>query len=156
MKAAVIHQYGSTEVLQLEEIEQPKNKPNQLLVKVHASSVNPVDWKICKGRWRFITGNKFPMILGNVLKPNGVYVTTLPNNDYLVMSVLTTLIPGKKAKLVFEKTNTQDLVYLKELIEASKIRPVIDRIYPLQEVAAAHAYSETEHAVGKIAIAVAP
>jgi len=93
-------------------------------------------------------------ICKNVLKPNGVYVTTLPNKDYIVKSILTALILAKKAKLVFAKTNTQDLVYLKELIEAGKIRPMIDRTYPLQEVAAAHAHSETEHAVGKIVITV--
>jgi NADPH:quinone reductase-like Zn-dependent oxidoreductase len=46
------------------------------------------------------------------------------------------------------------VLHLKELIEAGKIRTVIDRTYPLQELAAAHAYSEDGHAVGKIAIAV--
>ncbi|MBD2528385.1 zinc-binding dehydrogenase [Nostoc flagelliforme FACHB-838] len=45
---------------------------------------------------------------------------------------------------------TQDLLYLKELIEAGKIRAVIDRTYPLQELAAAHGDSETGRAVGKI------
>jgi len=71
-----------------------------------------------------------------------------------VESILTVVLPGQKAKLVLEKPNTQDLVYLKELIETGKIRAVIDRTYPLQELAAAHAYSETGRAVGKIAIAV--
>lgn len=72
--------------------------------------------------------------------------------DYLE-SVLTAFLPGQKAKLMFEKPNAQDLVYLKELIEAGKIRVVIDRTYPLQELAAAHDYSETGRAVGKIALA---
>lgn len=51
-----------------------------------------------------------------------------------------------------QKPNTQDLIYLKDLIEAGKIRVVIDRTYPLQELAAAHAYSETGRAVGKITL----
>ncbi len=72
-----------------------------------------------------------------------------------MQSVLTAFFPGQKAKFFFENPNTQDLVYLKELIEAGKIRTVIDRTYPLQELAAAHAFSESERAVGKIAIAVA-
>lgn len=38
--------------------------------------------------------------------------------------------------------------------EAGKIKTVIDRTYPLSEIADAHAYSETEHAAGKIAIAM--
>jgi len=313
MKAVVIRRYGSPEVLQYEDVEQPKIKPSQLLVKVHASTVNPIDWKIRKGMLRLITGNKFPIILGfdlsgevvevgsgvtrfkpgdqvygavglpggayaefaavpeksaapkptnmtheeaaavtgaaltvlqalqdqgkiqpgqtvlingasggvgsfavqiakalgadvtavcstknlelvkslganrlidytqqdftqdtaqydiifdavgkqsfssckAVLKPKGVYVTTLPTPDNVVQSALTALIPAKKAKFVFESHKSQDLVYLKDLIEAGKIRVVIDRTYPLQELAAAHTYSETERVIGKIAIAIA-
>lgn len=60
MKAAVISHYGSPEVLQYEEVELPKIQPNELLVKVRASCVNPVDWKIRKGMLKFVTGNKFP------------------------------------------------------------------------------------------------
>ncbi len=72
-----------------------------------------------------------------------------------MQSVLTAFIPGKKAKFILETARSQDLLYLKELIEAGKIRSVIDRTFPLQELAAAHAYSESERAVGKIAITVA-
>ncbi|BDI16773.1 hypothetical protein ANSO36C_25750 [Nostoc cf. commune SO-36] len=43
------------------------------------------------------------------------------------------------------------MLYLKKLIEVGKICAVIDRTYPLQELAAAHDYSETGRAVGKIA-----
>ncbi|WP_193195418.1 NAD(P)-dependent alcohol dehydrogenase [Nostoc sp. MG11] len=313
MKAVVIRRYGSPEVLQYEDVEQPKIKPEQLLVKVHASSVNPIDWKIRKGMLSLLTGNKFPMILGfdlageviavgsqvtrfqpgdsiygstgfpggayaefaavsenlvapkptnltyeeaavvplaaltalqalrdqgniqagqavlvngaaggvgifavqiakalgtqvtgvcstknldfvkslgadhlidytrqdftegiaqydivfdvvgkrslstskRVLKPNGIYITTLPTPEIFVQGILTAFIPGQKAKFIIERPNTQDLVYLKDLIEAGKIQVVIDRTYPLAELAAAHTCSETERAVGKIAIAVA-
>ncbi|MEH2421932.1 MAG: NAD(P)-dependent alcohol dehydrogenase [Nostoc sp.] len=312
MKAVVIRRYGAAEVLQYEDVEQPKIQPMQLLVKVRASSVNPIDWKIRQGMLSLIIGSKFPKILGfdvagevvevgsgvtrfkpgdaiygstsfpgggyaefaavpenlvalkptnlsyeeaasvplaaltalqglrdqgniqtgqtvlingaaggvgsfavqiakalgavvtgvsstknldlvkslladrvidytqqdfaqdtaqyeiifdavgkrslsqtkSVLKPNGIYITTQPSPETVVQSVLTTFLPGQKAKFFFEKPNTQDLVYLKELIEAGKIRVVIDRTYPLQELAAAHDYSETGRAVGKIAIAV--
>ena len=64
MKAVVIRRYGPPEVLQYEDVELPKIKPDQLLVKVHASSVNPIDWKIRQGMLSLITGNKFPMIFG--------------------------------------------------------------------------------------------
>jgi NADPH:quinone reductase-like Zn-dependent oxidoreductase len=90
-----------------------------------------------------------------VLKSNGIYITTLPSPEVLLEGVLTAFLPGQKAKFILEKPNTQDLVYLKELIEAGKIRVVIDRTYPLQELATAHSYSETGRAVGKIAIKVA-
>ncbi|MEH1802067.1 MAG: NAD(P)-dependent alcohol dehydrogenase [Nostoc sp.] len=312
MKAVVIRRYGAAEVLQYEDVEQPKIEPTQLLVKVRASSVNPIDWKIRQGMLSLIVGSKFPKILGfdvagdvvavgsgitrfkpgdaiygstsfpgggyaefaavpenvaalkptnlsyeeaaavplaaltalqalrdqgniqtgqtvlingaaggvgifgvqiakalgavvtgvsstknldlvkslgsdrvidytqqdftqdiaqydiifdavgkrslsetkKVLKPNGVYITTVPSPKVLLESVLTAFLPGRKAKFLFEKPNAKDLLFLKELIEAGKIRAVIDRTYPLQELAAAHNYSETGRVVGKIAIAV--
>ncbi|MCW5312571.1 zinc-binding dehydrogenase [Nostoc sp. KVJ3] len=311
MKAVVIRRYGAAEVLQYEDVEQPKIEPTQLLVKVGASSVNPIDWKIRKGMLSLIIGSKFPKILGfdvagevvevgsgvtrfkpgdaiygstsfpgggyaefaaipenlaalkptnlsyeeaaavplaaltalqalrdqgniqtgqnilingaaggvgifavqiakalgavvtgvsstknldlvkslgsdrvidytqqdftedtaqydiifdavgkrslsetkRVLKPNGVYITTVPNPKVMLEIVLTAFLPGQKAKFLFEKPNAKDLLFLKELIEAGKIRVVIDRTYPLQELAAAHIYSETGRAVGKIALA---
>lgn len=313
MKAVVIRRYGTPEVLQYEDVEPPKIKPNQLLIKVYASCVNPIDWKIRKGMLSLITGNTFPKILGfdlagdvvevgsqvtrfkpgdaiygstglpggayaeyaaiaenlvalkpsnlsyeeaaavpggaltalqalrdqgniksgqavlingaaggvgsfavqiakalgaevtgvcstknvdlvkslnadivldytqqdftkgnvqydiifdavgkrslsqckRVLKANGIYISTLPTPESIFESLITAFLPGQKSKLVLENPNTQDLAYLKDLIEAGKIRTVIDRTYPLQELAAAHAYSETERAVGKIAIAIA-
>ncbi|MER3494421.1 MAG: zinc-binding alcohol dehydrogenase [Mastigocladus sp. ERB_26_2] len=313
MKAVVIHRYGSAEVLQYEDVAPPKIKPDELLVKVHASCINPADWKIRKGMLRIVTGNKFPMVLGfdlagevvevganvtrftigdsiygtlrppnggayaefaavpescaaikptnmsyteaasvpiagltalqglrdkgniksgqavlingasggvgifavqiakilgaevtgvcstknlefvkslgadrvidytlqdftqepvqydiifdvvgkrsfseckKVLKPSGIYVITLPTPENILPGIVTTIIPGKKAKLVLASANARDLVYLKELIEAGKLRTVIDRTYSLQELATAHTYSESERAVGKIAIAV--
>jgi len=314
MKALIINQYGSASVLQYTDIEKPQIKPEQLLVKVHATSVNPIDWKIRSGHLSLITGNKFPMVLGfdvsgevvevgdkvtrfkpgdqiytyldelpggayaeyaavsekvaclkpnnmnyeqaaavplaaltalqalrdlgqikpgnhilingasggvgslavqiakamdthvtavcstknvefvkslgadriidytisdftqeaiaydvifdavgkqsfskcqSILKPNGVYITTLPTPDNLVQGFIRTILPGKKAKFILAKASGTDLVYLKEQIEANKIRAVIDKTYSLSELAAAHTYSEQGRAVGKIVITVA-
>lgn len=309
MKAVVIREYGSADVLRYEEVEAPKIKPHELLVKVHAAGVNPIDWKIRKGMLKIISGNKFPIILGfdlagevlevgsqsgfrvgdeiygslgvpggayaelaavpqkvaavkatnisfeeaaalpvaaltalqslrdkaniqqsqsvlingasggvgifavqiakalgaevtgvcssknldfvkslgadslidytqqdftqnqvqydivfdavgkqtfdnckKVLKPNGVYITTLPNLQNIVAIALTSLFGSQKAKFILAQPNTADLLYLNELIEAGKLRVVIDRTYPLQELAAAHIYSESERAKGKIVI----
>ncbi|MEH2015128.1 zinc-binding dehydrogenase [Nostoc sp.] len=58
-----------------------------------------------------------------------------------MQSVFTAFLPGQKAKFILDKRNTKGLVFLKELIEAGKIRVVIDCTYPLQELAAAHGYS---------------
>lgn len=314
MKAVFINQYGSTQVLQYGDLETPSLKRDQLLVKVYASSVNPVDWKIRAGQLQILTGYKFPLVLGfdvagevaevgesvtrfqkgdniyaysdslpggayaeyavvservaclkpnnmsyeqaaavplaattalqalrdlgqmlpghqvlingasggvgsfavqiakalkaevtavcgtqnvelvkslgaervidytvqdftkdttvydiifdavgkqsfssckNSLKPNGIYVTTLPDPDSVMQSAFTFLIPGKKSKLIVAQSSGQDLAYLKEFIEAGKIRSVIERTYPLSELAAAHTQSEQGHVVGKLAIAVA-
>jgi 2-desacetyl-2-hydroxyethyl bacteriochlorophyllide A dehydrogenase len=311
MKAAIINQYGNPEVLQYAEVEQPQLKPDQLLVKVHSSSVNPIDWKIRKGLLKILTGNQFPMILGfdvagdvvevgsrvtrfkvgdaiyarlnhkaggayaeyaavaesiaahkpetmsyeqaaavplaamtalqalrdqgqlqtgqkvlingasggvgtfavqiakvlgaevtgvcssknqdlvkslgadhvidytqqdftqdnvqydivfdvvgnrsfsdckRVLQPKGIYITTQPLPGNFLRGVLTSLLPGQKYKVILLQSNGADLAYLKEQIEMGKIHSVIDRTYPLSETAAAHAYSETEHAIGKVVI----
>jgi NADPH:quinone reductase-like Zn-dependent oxidoreductase len=64
MKAIIISRYGSPEVLQYEDVETPQIRPEQLLIKVHASSVNPIDWKTRKGMLSILTGNRFPLILG--------------------------------------------------------------------------------------------
>jgi len=64
MKSVVYHQYGSAEVLEIEEVEQPKIDDNQLLVKVHASSVNPIDWKVRQGYLKLMSGHDFPNKLG--------------------------------------------------------------------------------------------
>ncbi|MGI8935454.1 MAG: NAD(P)-dependent alcohol dehydrogenase, partial [Phormidesmis sp.] len=64
MRAAVIYSYGTPDVLQVAEVAAPEIKPDQLLVKVFASSVNPIEWKMRKGMLKLLTGSDFPMILG--------------------------------------------------------------------------------------------
>jgi NADPH:quinone reductase-like Zn-dependent oxidoreductase len=52
------------------------------------------------------------------------------------------------------KVNREDLVTLRELIDAGKVKPVIDRTYPLNETAEALRYLETGHARGKVVVTV--
>src|SRR5947208_14700356 len=49
MKAIVYHEFGSPDVLRLEEVEKPVPNDNQILVKVRALSVNPLDWHFMEG-----------------------------------------------------------------------------------------------------------
>jgi NADPH:quinone reductase-like Zn-dependent oxidoreductase len=49
MKAILFRCYGSPEVLQLEEVAKPVAKDDQVLVKIHAASVNPIDWHVMRG-----------------------------------------------------------------------------------------------------------
>lgn len=64
MRAAVMRSYGGPEVLGVEEVPRPQATGRRLLVKVRATSVNPIDWRIRRGELRFLTGNRFPRIPG--------------------------------------------------------------------------------------------
>jgi NADPH:quinone reductase-like Zn-dependent oxidoreductase len=63
MKAVVIDGYGGPDRLEVREMEKPEPGPGQLLVRVRAASVNPLDWKMRSGRMRYVKPAR-PMILG--------------------------------------------------------------------------------------------
>src|SRR5713226_5047638 len=54
MKAIVYHEYGSADVLRCEEVEKPVPKDDEVLIKVRAASVNPLDWRLMKGEPRAV------------------------------------------------------------------------------------------------------
>jgi NADPH:quinone reductase-like Zn-dependent oxidoreductase len=66
MKAAVIRRFGGPDVLSLEEVARPVAAPGEVLVKVHAAGVNPIDYKTRTGTGvnRGWGGDRFPLILG--------------------------------------------------------------------------------------------
>lgn len=64
MKALIIREFGPPEVLKIENLPVPEPGENEVLVKVVAAAVNPVDYKIRNGSLKFITGKKFPRTLG--------------------------------------------------------------------------------------------
>ena len=64
MKAIYINKYGSADQLEYGDLKRPTPDTEELLVKVHASSVNPVDWKMREGLLKLVKGFKFPRQLG--------------------------------------------------------------------------------------------
>jgi NADPH:quinone reductase-like Zn-dependent oxidoreductase len=64
MKAIVYHNYGPPDVLKCEEIEKPTAGDNEVLIKVHAASVNPLDWHFVRGEPFFVR-----LMIGGLLKP---------------------------------------------------------------------------------------
>jgi NADPH:quinone reductase-like Zn-dependent oxidoreductase len=314
MKAVIVERYGSPEVLGYREVPQPKIKPNHLLVKIHATSVNPLDFRIRRGELRIFTGIRKPktQILGfdvaaevvqigektktfkkgdevfalmgleggayaeyivvpeqsvalkpvnmsfeeaaavplaglaalqalrdrgkissgkkvlihgasggvgtfavqiakslgavvtgvcssknvelvksigadevidytkddftkrrgtydivfdvvakksfseckRALTPKGIYITTVPNPMFIFQSFWTHLWCGKKATFLMVRTSGKDLNFIRELIEAGKVKSIIDKIFSLPEVASAHAYCEEGHTRGKTIIRI--
>lgn len=64
MKAAVIYQYGPSDVFRIEEIDRPIINNDEVLIKVRAAAINPVDWKQRQGWHRFFLKAHFPVVLG--------------------------------------------------------------------------------------------
>jgi NADPH:quinone reductase-like Zn-dependent oxidoreductase len=64
MKASFITAYGGLDVIQFGELPDPVQGDAQILVQIKAVSLNPIDYKIRDGNMKFISGFKFPKVLG--------------------------------------------------------------------------------------------
>jgi NADPH:quinone reductase-like Zn-dependent oxidoreductase len=64
MKAVRIHNYGGPEVLHYEDAPRPQPQAGEVLVRVHAAGVNPIDWKVREGHMKDFWPHKLPLILG--------------------------------------------------------------------------------------------
>lgn len=85
MKAIRIHAYGGSDVLTYEEAPLPTVGPEDVLIRVHAAAINPVDWKIRAGDLQDFIPYKLPLILGwdvsGVVEAIGAQVTQFQPGD---------------------------------------------------------------------------
>jgi NADPH:quinone reductase-like Zn-dependent oxidoreductase len=64
MRAVCIYAFGGPQVLRYEDAPRPHPGEGEVLVRVHAAGINPVDWKVRKGEWEAISPHALPLILG--------------------------------------------------------------------------------------------
>ena len=91
-----------------------------------------------------------------VLTPQGIIQpnTGHAGMSYVFKALLLSLCMRRQGSLFVANPNSKDMDYLKELIEAGKVTPVIDGTYPLSETPEAFRYLEKGHARGKVIITV--
>ena len=64
MRSIIYNKYGGPEVLEVADVEKPEPDANSILVRVKASSINPVDYKVRRGDMKILSGKKFPKNAG--------------------------------------------------------------------------------------------
>jgi NADPH:quinone reductase-like Zn-dependent oxidoreductase len=89
-----------------------------------------------------------------VLTPRGTYVRTLPSASTILHAVTSAISFGRRARIFVLRTRSADLDRLRELIEAGRVIPQVDRVFPLSQAAQAHAASESGRARGKLVLRV--
>ena len=105
-------------------------------------------------------GNRSLSDYMRALKPQGACVIAGFTNlrllfSHMIVGPRRSKVGGKRIGLMeTARTNKEDLLFMKELLETGKVKPVIDRRYPLSETAAAIRYLEAGHARGKVIITI--
>ncbi len=103
-------------------------------------------------------GNRSIFDYKRALSPKGIYVMTGGSMAQMFQAMLVgpwlSRNSSQKMGNLLARPNQKDLIFMKELLEAGNVTPVIDRCYPLRDVADAIRYLEAGHAKGKVVITI--
>ncbi len=89
-----------------------------------------------------------------LLKPQGTYISTLPGLQSVLLWPLLNMISSKKAKAILLKKQQDDWQVLNEMIDRGGLKVIVDKVFPIDQIEAAHEYAESGKVRGKIAISV--
>ncbi|MCO4762907.1 MAG: NAD(P)-dependent alcohol dehydrogenase [Myxococcales bacterium] len=100
-----------------------------------------------------VAGSTYSVMM-NLLKPNGRYVTGNPTLNKMLRCTLTSWLSSKTATFKFAGETIEQLKTLREMIDAGKIRSILDGVYPMERAAEAHQRVESEARTGIVVMAV--
>jgi len=113
MKRIQYHRYGGPEEMRLENYELPAPGNDEIVVRVKAASVNPIDWKVRQGMMKIMTGNRFPRAMGfdfsGIVERVGSKVMRFRSGDEVFGTV-----PLKPSGAFSEKLITQEKLAVKK------------------------------------------
>ena len=101
-----------------------------------------------------VVGNSEYSRVKHILQRGGVYITTLPSFNILLLGSIHNLVSSKKMKKIFVQESKKDLELLADLVDAGSLKTHIDKSYALDSIAAAHHYSESGRVVGKLSLKI--
>lgn len=105
-----------------------------------------------------VNGGQPLSVYKRALNPQGFFLHVGGSEEQLFQTMLqapwTSIIGKKKVGNMLQRANKNDLIYLKKLLEAGSVKPVIDRTYTLSEITDAFNYFSEGHAQGKVVITV--
>lgn len=87
----------------------------------------------------------------HLMTETGILIATLPSPGNMFYQLISTK-KGKKVTTVFAKPTIQKIDYLSNLVSERKLKVILDKEYPIEQIAEAHHYSETKRAKGKIIV----
>lgn len=139
------------------------NTPNMELVRSlganHVIDYTREDFTKTGQRYDFIfdaVGKSSFGACKKLLKENGVYISTElgKNSENIWMALYGLLSKGKKVLFPIPYIHKEDLFFLKELAERGQFKPLIDRIYPFNEIREAYQYVESRQKIGNVVLKV--